>query len=65
MNKAAHILWIAAALGSLAQTVNLGWIGHGLRPIDASKPCAVRSRALLLEHETTEGCAVLSFHDAI
>src|SRR5262245_60410258 len=29
------------------QTVNLGWIGSGFKPIDAGEPCVVQSRALL------------------
>jgi hypothetical protein len=45
--------------------VNFGWMGSGLKPIDASKPCVVQSRALLLEDERTVGRAVLSFHNAI
>jgi hypothetical protein len=46
------------------QTVNLGWMGSGFRPIDASKPCVVQSRALLLADDES-GRAVLSFHNAI
>jgi hypothetical protein len=44
--------------------VNLGWMGSGFMPIDASEPCVVRSRALLLM-EDTRGTAVISFHNAI
>lgn len=47
------------------RVVNFGWMGSGFKPVDASKPCVVRSRALLLEDATTVGRAVLSFHDAI
>lgn len=46
------------------QTVNLGWMGSGFKPIDASNPCVVQSRALLFVDDE-QGRAVLSFHNAI
>jgi hypothetical protein len=45
-------------------TVNLGWMGSGFMPIDASEPCVVRSRALLLMEDEGDR-AVISFHNAI
>jgi hypothetical protein len=43
------------------RVVNFGGMGSGFEPIDAAQPCVVKSRALLLEDETTAGrCPVIS-----
>jgi hypothetical protein len=42
--------------------VVLGWMGTGFEPVDAAKPCIVRSRALLLMTDE-HGTHVVSFHD--
>ena len=47
------------------RVVNFGRMGSGFKPIDASNPCVVQSRALLPEDDLTLGRAVLSFHNAI
>jgi hypothetical protein len=46
------------------RVVNLGGMGTGFKPIDASQPCVVQSRALLLMEED-DVQYVVSFHNAI
>ena len=67
LSREGHLAALAYLQEALEKrrVVNFGWMGSGFKPIDASKPCVVQSRALLLEDETTEGRAVLSFHNAI
>jgi hypothetical protein len=46
------------------QPFALGWLGTGFVPVDAGRPCIVKSRALRLLKDD-QGARVLSYHDAI
>jgi hypothetical protein len=46
------------------QVIDLGWVGTGFEPVEAGKPCVVKSRALRLVKDD-RGTYVLSYHDAI
>ena len=65
LTREAHLAALAHLESAKAtgRPVNLGWMGTGFVPVQADRPCVVRSRALhLLEGSTP---VVLSFHDAI
>jgi hypothetical protein len=46
------------------QVIDLGWVGTGFVPVEAGKPCVVKSRALRLVKDD-RGTHVVSYHDAI
>ena len=46
------------------QTFDLGWVGTGFVPVEAGKPCVVKSRALRLVKDD-RGTHVLSYHEAL
>jgi len=43
---------------------DLGWVGAGFIPVEAGKPCVVKSRALRMVKDDA-GTHVLSYHDAV
>ncbi len=45
------------------KVIDLGWVGTGFVPVDAGKPCIVKSLALQLLKDDL-GDHVLSYHDA-
>lgn len=46
------------------QTFYLGWVGTGFVPVEADKPCVVKSRALRVLKDDG-GTHVISYHDAV
>ena len=65
LTKAAHreaMKFLNEAFVS-GQVIDLGWMGTGFVPVEASNPCVVKSRALKLVQDGL-GSHVLSYHDA-